>query len=136
MEILAAKHTDAQSDDAIQKQTDCTRDGSTQNKHCKRNDISMQQNSSSMPLKGLVSFGSTVGHFTQTDLLSVGENSSQAEVSHSHSFTETPSFDDSRSLPVPEVLAIQIDYFLWNYAKANAAQMASNPIHRTTTIFY
>ena len=44
---------------------------------------------------------------------------------------------DSKSVaPVQLVLAVQIDYFLWNYAKANAAQMDSDPIHRTKTIFY
>ena len=136
MEMFAARYICSQSDDSTQKETDGTRESFTQNNHCKENDASMHPSGSLVPLKGSVPFGSMVEDFTQTGLLSVGESTMQAEVSRNHNSTETPSFDDSKSSPVPEVLAIQIDYFLWNYAKANAAQMANDPIHRTKTVFY
>ena len=129
--MLAAKRTCSQLDDSPQKELDCTRESLTQNEHCEQNDSSVQQNGS-IP-KASVSFGS---NFTQTGQSSTGECSTQAQVSHGQSFMETPSVVDSKSSPVPEVFAIQIDYFLWNYAKSNAAQMDRDPIHRTKTIFY
>ena len=129
--MLAAKHACSHLDDSTQKEMDCTRESLTRNECCEQNDCSGQHNDSIS--KASVSFGS---NFTQTDQSSVGECSTKAEVSHSQSFTETPSAVDSKSSPVPEVFAIQIDYFLWNYAKSNSAQMARDPIHRTKTIFY
>jgi len=32
--------------------------------------------------------------------------------------------------------AIMIDFFLWDYAKANSDAMAHIPIHKTSSIFY
>jgi hypothetical protein len=32
--------------------------------------------------------------------------------------------------------AISIDFYLWDYAKANAAAMQHIPIHKTSSIFY
>ena len=32
--------------------------------------------------------------------------------------------------------AVMLDFFLWDYAKASAAQMAAIPIHRVRSVYY
>lgn len=136
MEVLTAGCAYSLSEDSTQTGIAQIGESSTQTQNCTHIDSSMQTNNNFVLIKKVLSTGSTMESFTKTaSLVSAEESSTQTQISQTQSSTQTPSFDGSKS-SVPSVLAIQIDYFLWKYAKANAAQMADDPIHRTKTVFY
>ena len=53
------------------------------------------------------------------------------------STTTTTTSDSKRSeLPTPQINAILIDFYLWDYAKEFKKDLASIPIHYTYSVFY